>query len=104
MSGSKVVLAVELWHDIKRYFVVYLVMFVVVISAFLVIYLTHLHRQSTSQLEVLLNEKDTLDIEFRNLLLEQNSLAEHSTIESQARKVLNMVKPTAESEIIIKGK
>ena len=102
MSGTKVVLAFELWHDIKRYFVVYLVMLMVVISAFLVIYMTHLHRQSTSRLEVLLNEKDSLDIEFRNLLLEQNSLAEHSTIESQARKILNMVKPTSESEIIIK--
>jgi cell division protein FtsL len=104
MSTQKVVLALELWQDIRRYIVVYFVMLLVVISAFLVIYCTHVHRQSTSKLEVLLNEKDELDIEFRNLVLEQNSLAEHSAIESKARKILNMVKPTTESEIIIKHK
>ena len=46
--------------------------------------------------------KDELDIEWRNLLLEQNSLTEHSVIESKARKQLNMQKPTGKSEIIIK--
>lgn len=102
MVSPKVVLALEIWQDIRRYLVVYLLVLSVVISAFLVIFFTHVHRQSTSDLEVLLSEKDELDIEFRNLLLEQNSLAEHSAIESKAKKLLNMSKPTAESEIILK--
>lgn len=76
----------------------------VVASAFSVIYFTHLNRQTTSSLEVLLTERDELDIEWRNLLLEQNSLAEHSTIESQARKLLKMKRPNINSEIIIKQK
>ena len=101
MSSSKVVLALELWHDIQRYIMVYILLVLVVASAFMVIYFTHVHRQSTSSLEVLLSEKDELDIEWRNLLLEQNSLAEHSTIESKATKMLNMTKPTSQSEIII---
>ena len=95
------VLAFELWHDIRRYFFVYLLLLVMVISAFFVIYYTHVHRQSTSSLEVLLSEKDKLDIEWRNLLLEQNSLAEHSAIESKAIKMLDMTKPDAKSEVII---
>ncbi len=102
MATTKVILAFELWHDIKRHVVVYLLLLCVVFSAFSVIYFTHLNRQSTSQLEQLLTERDELDIEWRNLLLEQNSLAEHSAIESKAEKLLNMVKPTAQSEVIVK--
>jgi len=101
MSSPKVVLVFELWHDIRRYFVVYLLLISVVVSAFFVIYFTHVHRQSTSSLEVLLSDKDKLDIEWRNLLIEQNSLAEHSSIESKASKILDMTKPSSESEIII---
>jgi cell division protein FtsL len=73
----------------------------VVISAFSVIYFTHLNRQTTSGLEVLLTERDELDIEWRNLVLEQNSLAEHSTIETKARKLLQMKRPNINSEVII---
>ena len=74
----------------------------VVVSAFSVIYFTHLNRQTTSGLEVLLTERDELDIEWRNLVLEQNSLAEHSTIETKARKLLQMKIPNINSEVIIK--
>ncbi|WP_206485071.1 cell division protein FtsL [Thalassotalea sp. G2M2-11] len=102
MANAKVILAFELWHDIKQHFFAYLLLLLVVFSAFAVIYFTHLNRQSTSHLEQLLTERDELDIEWRNLLLEQNSLAEHSAIESKAEALLNMVKPNAQSEVIIK--
>ena len=104
MSSTKVILAFELWRDIKRHILVYVLLALVVLSAFSVIYFTHLNRQSTSQLETLLTQRDELDIEWRNLLLEQNSLAEHSAIESKAEKMLNMVKPTSTSEVIVKLK
>ncbi|GLX77804.1 cell division protein FtsL [Thalassotalea insulae] len=103
MASAKVVLAFEVWHDIKQHLLSYVLLFLVVISAFAVIYFTHLNRQSTSELEQLLTERDELDIEWRNLLLEQNSLAEHSAIESKAEKLLNMVKPTAQSEVIVRN-
>jgi cell division protein FtsL len=101
MTTQKVVLTFELWRDIQRHFLTYALLILVVLSAFSVIYFTHLNRQSTSSLEVLLTERDELDIEWRNLLLEQNSLAEHSAIESKAEKILHMSKPTAKSEVII---
>jgi len=97
----KNVLPVDIWQDIIGHFVSYVLLIMVVLSAFSVVYYTHLNRQTTSELEILLTERDELDIEWRNLLLEQNSLAEHSAIESKARKLLNMKRPDANSEVII---
>jgi cell division protein FtsL len=102
MLNSKMALPLDIWHDIQRHILMYLLSIIVVISAFSVIYFTHLNRQTTSGLEVLLTERDELDIEWRNLVLEQNSLAEHSTIETKARKLLQMKRPNINSEVIIK--
>ena len=101
MSEDKTSLAIEIWYDLQRHLLTYSVMVLVIISAFSVIYLTHLNRQSTSGLEVLLSERDELDIEWRNLLLEQNSLAEHSAFESKAKKLLKMKRPTVKTEVIV---
>ena len=100
----KSVLTLDIWQDILQYFVSYALLLLVVISAFLVIYYTHVNRQTTSELEQLFTQRDELDIEWRNLLLEKNSLAEHSTIENKAMKLLNMKRPNTKSEIIIKLK
>jgi len=102
MANSKMSLALDIWYDIQRHIFIYLLLIMVVISAFSVIYFTHLNRQTTSGLEILLTERDELDIEWRNLVLEQNSLAEHSTIETKARKLLQMKRPNINSEVIIK--
>lgn len=102
MSVNKASLTGDIWQDICRHFMTYVLLVLVIGSAFSVIYFTHLNRQATSSLEVLLTERDELDIEWRNLLLEQNSLTEHSVIESKARKLLKMKKPRGRSEIIIK--
>ena len=102
MSTNKVVLALDVLQDIKRHFISYLVLLLVVLSAFAVIYFTHINRQSTIKLDQLLTERDELDIEYRNLLLEQSSLSEHSVIESKAEKQLDMKRPSADSEVIIK--
>ena len=102
MAAKKVVLVLDIWHDIQRHLVIYGVLLLVLISAFSVIYFTHLNRLTTSKIEVLLTERDALENEWRNLVLEQNSLAEHSAIESRAEKQLNMTRPDASSEIIIK--
>jgi len=102
MAARKAVLVLDIWQDILRYIFSYVLLIIVVISAFSVIYFTHINRQTTSQLEVLLTERDELDIEWRNLLLEQSSLAEHSAIESKAEKLLGMKSPDEKSEIIIR--
>lgn len=95
------VLLIAIWQDIRRYILSYLLLVLVVVSAFAVIYFTHLNRQTTNELEVLLSSRDELDIEWRNLLIEQNSLAEHSSIESKATRLLNMKRPGSDSEVVI---
>jgi cell division protein FtsL len=100
-AQRKSVLTLDIWQDILQHVVSYVLLALVVISAFSVIYYTHVNRQTTSELELLYTQRDELDIEWRNLLLEQNSLAEHSAIESKAKKLLNMKRPDAKSEIII---
>ncbi len=102
MAMGKFALSNEIWQDIRRYSWTYGLIILVLISAFAVIYFTHLNRQTTSELEVLYSEQDDLDIEWRNLLLEENSLAEHSEIEYQAEKLLLMKRPKPNQEIIIK--
>ena len=97
----KFVLTQDIWQDILQNFVSYILLALVVISAFSVIYYTHVNRQTTSELEQLFTQRDELDIEWRNLLLEQSSLAEHSAIENKANKLLNMKRPDTKSEIII---
>lgn len=100
-AQRKSVLTLDIWQDILQNFVSYTLLVLVVVSAFSVIYYTHVNRQTTSELEQLFTQRDELDIEWRNLLLEQNSLAEHSAIESKAKKLLKMKRPDAKSEIII---
>ena len=100
-TPSNQVLVLDVWQDILEHFLSYILLLLVVVSAFSVIYYTHVNRQKTSELEQLYTQRDELDIEWRNLLLEQNSLAEHSAIESRAKKLLNMKRPDADSEIIV---
>lgn len=100
-AQRKPVLTLDIWQDIIQHIVSYVLLALVVISAFSVIYYTHVNRQTTSELEQLFTQRDELDIEWRNLLLEQSSLAEHSAIESKAKKLLKMKRPDAKSEIII---
>ncbi len=94
-------LVFDIWQDIVRYSVTYILLLLLVMSAFSVIYYSHLNRQTTSELEILLSKKDELNTEWRNLLLEQNSLAEHSAIESKAKRLLNMKRPEGNSEVIV---
>lgn len=100
-TSSNQVLVLEIWQDIVEHFVSYILLLLVIASAFSVIYYTHVNRQTTSELEQLYTQRDELDIEWRNLLLEQNSLAEHSAIESRAKKLLNMKRPDADSEVLV---
>lgn len=102
MTTKKVVLVLDIWQDFRRHIFIFIILFFLLVSAFSVVYFTHLNRLTTSKIEVLLTERDGLENEWRNLLLEQNSLAEHSAIESNAEKQLNMTRPDASSEIIIK--
>lgn len=92
----------QIWQDICHYKMTYILMFTLLLCAFAVIYFTHLNRQTTTELDQLLSQKDRLNIQWRNLILEQSALAEHSEIEQKAESFLMMTRPLAKDEKIIK--
>ena len=69
-----------------------------------VILSSHHNRQQVIALEDLMQEKDELDVEWRNLVLEQRALTEHNRIETLVEKQLDMYRPTADDEVVVRLK
>ncbi|WP_341502921.1 cell division protein FtsL [Gallaecimonas sp. GXIMD4217] len=90
-------MAEELWQS-KGLLLLFLA---VVISAFAVVYLAHHNRLQTAERERLRVEREQLDVEWRNLNLEEGALAEHSRVEELARKQLNMTRALPNDEKVI---
>ena len=61
-------------------------------------------RLLTAQREQLVLERDALDIEWRNLILEENALGDHSRVERIATEKLQMqhVDPSKENIVVQK--
>ncbi len=74
----------------------------VLISAVFVVTTAHRTRLLTAEREQLVLERDALDIEWRNLILEENALGDHSRVESIAIEKLKMqhVDPSQENIVI----
>ncbi|MDD9195251.1 cell division protein FtsL [Aliivibrio sp. S3MY1] len=79
-----------------------ILLFCVFFSAIGVVLATHSTRQMAVKRENLLLEKDILDGEWRNLILEESALAEHSRVQSRSVQELNMERPAPDKEVIIK--
>ena len=93
----KIILS-DLWHF--RWLVI--LALVVFFNAIAVVYTSHISRQLTSNWDQLLQKRDKLDIEWRNLLLEEQSQAEHSRITQIATKELNMHRPAPSEEVVVR--
>jgi cell division protein FtsL len=83
-----------------------LLLVLIIISAFFVLITTQATRLFISEQERLLLERDVLENEWRNLILEENVLADHKRIERQAINKLNMqnVNSKTETIVIVKNK
>ncbi|NLJ91955.1 MAG: cell division protein FtsL [Aeromonadales bacterium] len=101
MSAVRINLAKEIGLDLLRHKWQILLALVVIGSALLVIVVTQGTRQLTSEYNELMAEQDRLDIEWRHLLLEQNTLMEHSRIEALARDNLDMQRPAPADEKLV---
>ncbi|RLM28139.1 cell division protein FtsL [Brenneria alni] len=79
-----------------------LLLIAVLVSAVFVVTTAHKTRLFTAEREQLLLERDALDIEWRNLILEENSLGDHSRVERIATEKLQMghVDPSQENIVI----
>lgn len=76
----------------------------VLLSGMAVILGSHQNRQQVIALEDLMQHKDELDVEWRNLVLEQRALTEHNRIETLVEKQLDMYRPTADDEVVVRLK
>ena len=72
-----------------------------ILSAMAVVEFTHQNRQLTIQQDKLLQQRDALEMEWRNLLVEQRALSEHSRVEELAQQQLQMVRPTGQQDIVV---
>ncbi|WP_114767194.1 cell division protein FtsL [Vibrio rhodolitus] len=70
-------------------------------SAMAVVFTTHLTRAAISEKDQALVERERLDDEWRNLLLEETALAEHSRVQTIAKQDLEMKRPDSDKEVVI---
>lgn len=73
-------------------------------SAFTAIMISDMNRQQIILLEDLMEERDEMDVQWRNLVLEQRALTEHNRIENQVRKHLDMHRPSPKEEVVVRVK
>ena len=104
LAGTNFNLLLIIITDLTRHKVRVLLFLIAIASAMSVILSTHHNRQQIIALEQLMREKDDLDVEWRNLVLEQRALTEHNRIEAMVQKELNMHRPTVEDEVVVKVK
>ncbi|MDX3772552.1 cell division protein FtsL [Chromatiaceae bacterium AAb-1] len=87
--------------DWRRYALPGILLLACILSALTIVHFAHLNRQLTIRQDSLYQQRDQLDIEWRNLLLEQRALSEHSRVEDIARSRLNMQRPAGEQDITV---
>ncbi|MBV7315750.1 cell division protein FtsL [Shewanella sp. NIFS-20-20] len=92
------IVVADLWQH--RYVV--LLALAVLINAVVVVLVSHESRQLISHWDQLMQKRDQLDIEWRNLLLEEQSQAEHSRITQIATKELHMNRPLPSEEVVVR--
>ena len=90
--------------DLARHPVRVLLFLALLVSAGLVILSAHHNRQMSIAIERLMQDKDQLDVEWRNLVLEQSALTEHNRIEALVKSQLNMHRPLPSEEVVVRIK
>ncbi|BDH47124.1 cell division protein FtsL [Salmonella enterica subsp. enterica serovar Choleraesuis] len=92
-------------QDLLRFGKLPLILFIAgILSAISVVTTAHHTRLLTAQREQLVVERDALDIEWRNLILEENALGDHSRVERIATDKLHLqhVDPSQENIVVQK--
>lgn len=78
-----------------------ILLIMIFVSAMAVVFTTHNTRQAITEKDQALVERERLDNERRNLLLEETALIEHSRVQAIAKKELEMKRPDSDKEVII---
>ena len=91
--------------DLLRFGKLPLCLFIcIIVTAVTVVTTAHHTRLLTAQREQMVLERDALDIEWRNLILEENALGDHSRVERIATEKLQLqhVDPSQENIVVQK--
>lgn len=102
MTPQRISLVDIMLTDLTRNFMRVLLFLAVMGTAYGVVLSAQHNRQLSIAVEALMQEQDRLDVEWRHLVLEQSALTEHNRIETLVNKKLNMKRPDANSEIVVK--
>lgn len=94
-------LAKSILKDISKYKLTLGLLMLNVVTAVAVVHWAQLNRQMVIQQDVLLQQRDDIDLHWRHLLLEQRALAEHSRVEQIARERLGMDRPSTDEEVVV---
>ncbi|EOV3405425.1 cell division protein FtsL [Vibrio parahaemolyticus] len=78
-----------------------LLLLLIMASAMGAVFATHHARQAITEKDHTLVERERLDSEWRNLMLEETALAEHSRVQDLAKKDLEMKRPDGDKEVVI---
>lgn len=74
----------------------------VVLSALTLVYTRQENRKLFSNLHQLRAERDSLDVEWGRLLLEEGAWSQHQRVETTARQRLGMDLPPAEQIVVVR--
>ncbi len=102
MTKGQLSLSKIIFQDLLNHKLLMLLSSLVIACALLVVYFSHQTRELTNEWDRQLQERDSLDIEWRNLLLEEQAQTEHSRIIRIATKKLHMKRPLPKEEILVK--
>lgn len=101
MSESRDNLLLIMLADLRQNIILVILGIMILISALYNIYITHDTRELVTKKEYLSQQKDNLMIEWRNLLIEEHTLDEHSRIRIVANKQLSMTQPTKKNSVLV---
>ena len=87
--------------DLRKHFFSVVVGILIVCTAIYNVYTTHETRGLVTQIEHLSQDKDDLMMEWRNLLIEEHTLDEHSRIRRIAVKKLSMSQATKKNSVLV---
>lgn len=76
----------------------------VLVSGFGTIFVRHQHRLMFSSLQAQQQERDRLNAEWQQLLLEQSTWSFQHFVEKKARDRLDMVFPESVDRLVVKGR
>lgn len=88
-------------HSARRWFLGAVMVLLVVISAIASVYAKHESRRSFTELQVLISERDRLEVEWGKLQIEQSTWSTYARVEQLARKQMNMRNPDPSRTLLL---